>query len=174
MRHARSRYNERRKNQSRPSAQSDSRPAGFSNTIPGGKSLTAYAPHFFDFFVSTASAFLTLSGHDVLAQDEESTGADPGCHLGYRTVRFVRGEHVAGYSIDLSGALAQETGSEYEYKIVETVQEQLEAVAVNEAELAIAAITIIEERENSSASIRTRSSSQWQHIYHGSHFLLAS
>lgn len=100
-------------------------------------------------FVSTALTILTLSGHDVLAQDEETAGPIQVVTKDIEPFVFVAGENVSGFSIDLWEALAQEIGLAYEYKIVETVQEQLEAVANNEADLAIAAITITEEREKS-------------------------
>lgn len=52
-----------------------------------------------------------------------------------------------GFSIDLWRVIAQEAGLDYDYVIVDTVTEQLEAVANNEADAAIAAITITEQRE---------------------------
>ncbi len=100
-------------------------------------------------FVSIAYTVLIFSVHDVLAQDEEDTEPIQVVTKDIEPFVFVAEKDVSGFSIDLWEALAQEIGIEYEYQIVETVQEQLEAVANNEADLAIAAITITEERENS-------------------------
>lgn len=60
---------------------------------------------------------------------------------------FVAGDQVSGFSIDLWEELARETGLEFEYQIVSSVQDQLDAVQNNNADLAIAAISITEERE---------------------------
>ena len=62
---------------------------------------------------------------------------------------FVDGEEVSGFSIDLWKALALELGIPYTFEIVATVQEQLDAVESNEADLAMAAISITAEREKS-------------------------
>ncbi len=56
-------------------------------------------------------------------------------------------ERLTGFSIDLWEELAREAELQYEYVEVETVDDQLEAVANEEADLAIAAITINSERE---------------------------
>lgn len=60
---------------------------------------------------------------------------------------FVEGDNVIGFSIDLWEEVASEMGVDYEYLIVDTVEEQLQAVERGRADLAIAAITITEERE---------------------------
>jgi ABC-type amino acid transport substrate-binding protein len=62
---------------------------------------------------------------------------------------FVDGEEVSGFSIDLWKALALELGIPYTFEIVATIQEQLDAVESNEADLAMAAISITAEREKS-------------------------
>ncbi len=53
----------------------------------------------------------------------------------------------SGFSIDLWDLIALEAGLEFEYVVVDTVQEQLEAVQSGAADVAIAAITITQERE---------------------------
>lgn len=60
---------------------------------------------------------------------------------------FVNGDEVSGFSIDLLQALMLAMGRTYSIEIVETVGEQIDAVADGEADLAIAAISITEERE---------------------------
>lgn len=60
---------------------------------------------------------------------------------------FTDQDDPRGFSIDLWRAIALEAGLDYEYEIVETVTDQLEAVENNTADLAIAAITITEQRE---------------------------
>jgi len=82
---------------------------------------------------------------------------------------FVDEEQVSGFSIDLWQALAAELGIDYENEIVTTVQEQLDAVETNQADVAIAAISITADRETridfshryfeSGLGILTRSSS---------------
>jgi ABC-type amino acid transport substrate-binding protein len=52
-----------------------------------------------------------------------------------------------GFSIDLWDAVAREAGLDYRYEVVDTVAETLQAVQTGEAQVAIAAITITEERE---------------------------
>lgn len=59
---------------------------------------------------------------------------------------FVNDE-LSGFSIDLLQELARRAGLEYEYVIVESVTEQLDAVAAGEADAAIAAISITQARE---------------------------
>ena len=53
----------------------------------------------------------------------------------------------SGFSIELWDAIAQEMGVDYEFFEVETVSEQLEALQDGRADVAIAGITITEERE---------------------------
>lgn len=60
---------------------------------------------------------------------------------------FVDGQEVSGFSIDLWQALALELGIPFEFEIVTTVQEQIDAVEQNQADVAIAAISITAERE---------------------------
>jgi ABC-type amino acid transport substrate-binding protein len=54
---------------------------------------------------------------------------------------------LAGFSIELWDAIANQLGVSYEWIIVETVVDQLEAVQSGEADVAIAGITITEARE---------------------------
>lgn len=60
---------------------------------------------------------------------------------------FVNSGEVSGFSIDLWEAIASELDVTFEYTIVNTVVEQIEAVSSEEADAAIAAISITEERE---------------------------
>lgn len=57
------------------------------------------------------------------------------------------GEEPAGFSIELWDALAERIGLEYEWVIVTTVAEQLEAVKNGSADAAIAGISMTPERE---------------------------
>lgn len=54
---------------------------------------------------------------------------------------------LQGFSIDLWEELARAGGVEYEYVVVDTVTEQLDAIAQGEADVAMAAISITEARE---------------------------
>lgn len=58
-----------------------------------------------------------------------------------------QGDGFTGFSIQLWEAIAQEAGFDYEYQEVNLVGEQLAAVENNEADVAIAGITITLERE---------------------------
>jgi polar amino acid transport system substrate-binding protein len=57
------------------------------------------------------------------------------------------GDELRGFSIDLWQELARAANLEYEFVVVDTVTEQLEAVARNEVDAAIAAISITQARE---------------------------
>lgn len=57
-------------------------------------------------------------------------------------------ERLAGFSIDLWEKLATEAEIQFEYVEVETVEDQLAAIENEEADVAIAAITINSERED--------------------------
>lgn len=54
---------------------------------------------------------------------------------------------LSGFSIDLWEAIALELQRPYEWITVDTVRQQLDATAANDADVAMAAITITEERE---------------------------
>lgn len=60
---------------------------------------------------------------------------------------FIDGTNPVGFSIDLWEEVAKEMDVEYEYIIVETVAEQLRAVELGQADVAVAAISITEDRE---------------------------
>ncbi len=60
---------------------------------------------------------------------------------------FMNTDRPTGFSIDLWNAVALEAGLAYDYVVLDTVVETLDAVRAGEADLAIAAITITEERE---------------------------
>jgi ABC-type amino acid transport substrate-binding protein len=60
---------------------------------------------------------------------------------------FTDQDEPRGFSIDLWRAIALEAGLDYNFTLVDTVTDQLEAVANGDADAAIAAITITEERE---------------------------
>ena len=60
---------------------------------------------------------------------------------------FKEGGRLTGFSIDLWEDIAQQAGFEFEYVEVTTVGEQLEAVEAGDADLAIAAISVTQDRE---------------------------
>lgn len=60
---------------------------------------------------------------------------------------FTDGPQPRGFSIDLWRAVAAEAGLAYEFIVVDTVTQTLDALEAGEADVAIAAITITEERE---------------------------
>ena len=57
------------------------------------------------------------------------------------------GDELSGFSIDLWEELAQAAGFEYEFVVVETVTDQLNTVERDEADAAMAAISITKDRE---------------------------
>ena len=59
------------------------------------------------------------------------------------------GERITGYSIDLWEEIAQQSGLAYEYVVADTVEDQLQMVADGKADLAIGAISMNSEREDS-------------------------
>ncbi len=93
------------------------------------------------------SAVLALSTYQVFAQSDEDKEPVKVVTKEIEPFVFVDGEDVSGFSIDLWNALALEAGINYEYEIVSTVQEQIDAVESERAEAAIAAISITNERE---------------------------
>ena len=97
--------------------------------------------------ISILTVLLTVSGFQALAQSEENQEPLKVATKEIKPFVFVVDGKVSGFSIDLWEALALETGLEFEYVIVTTVQEQLDAVQNNDADIAIAAISITEERE---------------------------
>ena len=84
---------------------------------------------------------------ELLAQDGRNPQAITVVTKDIEPFVFVDGQEVSGFSIDLWQALALELGMPFEYEIVTTVQEQLDAVETNQADVAIAAISITAERE---------------------------
>lgn len=92
---------------------------------------------------------ITVSGFQALAQDEDNQEPLKVVTKAIEPFVFVVNGEVNGFSIDLWEALAYDTGLQFEYEIVTTVQEQLDAVEHNKADVAIAAITITEKREES-------------------------
>jgi ABC-type amino acid transport substrate-binding protein len=99
--------------------------------------------------ISILTVLLTVSGFQALAQSEENQEPLKVATKEIKPFVFVVDGKVSGFSIDLWNALAVEAGLEFEYVIVTTVQEQLDAVQNNDADIAIAAISITEEREKS-------------------------
>lgn len=97
----------------------------------------------------TLIAFLTITGYQTFAQSDQKQESVTVVTKEIEPFVFVDGEKVIGFSVDLWRALALETGLEYDYEIVTTVQEQLNAVETNQADVAIAAISITAEREQS-------------------------
>jgi ABC-type amino acid transport substrate-binding protein len=84
---------------------------------------------------------------ELLAQDGQNPEAVTVVTKDIEPFVFVDGQEVSGFSIDLWQALALELGVPFEFEIVTTVQEQLDAVEQNQADVAIAAISITAERE---------------------------
>lgn len=99
--------------------------------------------------ISILIVLLTVSGFQALAQSEDNKEPLKVATKEIKPFVFVVDGKVSGFSIDLWNALALEAGLEFEYVIVTTVQEQLDAVQNNDADMAIAAISITEEREKS-------------------------
>ena len=95
----------------------------------------------------TLILFLTVTGHQMLAQSEQREQPIAVVIKEIEPFVFVDGENVSGFSIDLWQALALEAGYDYEYEIVNGVQDQLNAMETNQANVAIAAISITAERE---------------------------
>lgn len=60
---------------------------------------------------------------------------------------IVEGDELTGFSIELWGLIAQRIGVEYEWHKLDTVGELLAAIQDGEADVAIAGITITEQRE---------------------------
>lgn len=60
---------------------------------------------------------------------------------------FIDGPNPVGFSIDIWEEVAKEMDVDYEYIIVDTVDEQLRAIELGQADVAVAAISITEERE---------------------------
>lgn len=60
---------------------------------------------------------------------------------------MLQGDRLSGFSIDLWDAVAKRIGVDYEWVIVQSVTEQLEAVERREADVAIAGISMTPERE---------------------------
>ena len=99
--------------------------------------------------ISILTVLLTGSGFQALAQSEDSQEPLKVATKEIKPFVFVVDDKVSGFSIDHWNALALEAGLEFNYVIVTTVQEQLDAVQNNDADIAIAAISITEEREKS-------------------------
>jgi ABC-type amino acid transport substrate-binding protein len=93
------------------------------------------------------SVLPAIFGGRLLAQDDQTPQAITVVTKEIEPFVFVDGEEVSGFSIDLWQALALELGLPFEFEIVTTVQEQLDAVEQEQADVAVAAISITAERE---------------------------
>ncbi len=60
---------------------------------------------------------------------------------------FIENGRPVGFSIDIWDEVASDLGLDFEYIIVDTVAEQLQAVELGTADIAVAAVTITESRE---------------------------
>ncbi|MFN2117435.1 MAG: transporter substrate-binding domain-containing protein [Candidatus Promineifilaceae bacterium] len=98
-------------------------------------------------FVSIFVILIAKSGYEVFAQSDNGLEPIKVVTKDIEPFVFVSGGTPSGFSIDLWEMLAEDSGLSSEYLIVETVQEQLDALENNEAGLAVGAITITEERE---------------------------
>jgi polar amino acid transport system substrate-binding protein len=93
--------------------------------------------------------FLFKASHSASQVVEDETPVEP---LSVATKRiepfvFLDSGQPTGFSIDLWAAVALELGLEYEYVVVDTVEELLESVMDGTADVAVAAISITKERE---------------------------
>jgi len=88
-----------------------------------------------------------LSGYQAIAQNEISQEPIKVVIKDIEPFVFIADNTISGFSIDLWEVLAKELGLEYEFLILETVQDQVLALENDEADLALAAISITEERE---------------------------
>jgi polar amino acid transport system substrate-binding protein len=95
----------------------------------------------------TLGALPAIFGGELLAQDSQDRQVVTVATKEIEPFVFVDGGNVSGFSIDLWQATAQEMGVDFEYEIVTTVQDQLDAVESGQADAAIAAISITAERE---------------------------
>lgn len=86
-------------------------------------------------------------GDKLLAQDDQNPQTITVVTKEIEPFVFVSGEEASGFSIDLWQAIALELGVPFEIEIVTTVQEQLDAVEQEQADVAVAAISITAERE---------------------------
>jgi ABC-type amino acid transport substrate-binding protein len=93
------------------------------------------------------SLLLIPSAGRLLAQDAQNQQTIKVATKEIEPFVFVDGQEVSGFSVDLWQALATELDIQYEFDIVNTVQEQLDAVEQDKADAAIAAISITADRE---------------------------
>jgi polar amino acid transport system substrate-binding protein len=102
--------------------------------------------------IGIAIAVAILAGEAAAqAQEEDVDAVSPGVPLRVVTKEiepfvFV-GDDLSGFSIDLWDEIARVADLDFEFYTVESVTEQLDAVATREADAGIAAISITQERE---------------------------
>ncbi len=103
----------------------------------------------FFFVVITAVSGLAFSGNRAKAFQEEEPPSQPLKIVTKEISPFVIQEEgrLAGFSIDLWKEIAATANLPYEFVVVDSVSEQLRAVADGEADAAIAAISMTPERE---------------------------
>ncbi len=97
-----------------------------------------------------AVALAAVSAIFSLAHAQEQTPPVTSLRVATKSIEpfvFLGDAGPSGFSIDLWDLIALDAGLEFEYVIVDTVQQQLEAVQSGAADVAIAAITITQERE---------------------------
>lgn len=101
--------------------------------------------------VGALCAAVTVAGSvPVAAQDTEQAPSPEPIVVAIKPAEpfvFTGGDEPAGYSIELWELVADEAGIEYEYEVVDSVDEQLEAVETGQADAAVAAISVTPERE---------------------------
>lgn len=98
-------------------------------------------------FIPLILVVLAVSTYQVFAQSDEEQEPVTVVTKEIEPFVFIDGDEVSGFSIDLWHALAQEAGVDFEFEIVSTVQEQIDAVENEQAAAAVAAISITNERE---------------------------
>ncbi len=115
-----------------------------------GKASSAISRCFLPFILMLAVA-LGAGATNVRAQDETNASGNQTAALRVATKEiepfvFI-GEDLNGFSIDLWQELARVADLEYDFVIVDSVADQLDAVASNEVDVAIAAISVTQQRE---------------------------
>jgi polar amino acid transport system substrate-binding protein len=98
-------------------------------------------------FIAIFIILISQPGNQAIAQNDNPQEPIKVVTKDIEPFVFITDSSLSGFSIDLMEVLAKDSGLEYEYLIVDTVQDQLSALENNEADLAIAAISITEERE---------------------------
>ena len=115
-----------------------------------GERLRSFARGLFPLVLALFGLLLPASSAEpIRAQDGQAPQALTIVTKEIEPFVFVNQGEVSGFSIDLWRALAMEMGVDFNFEIVTTVQDQLDALETRQADAAIAAISITAEREES-------------------------